>query len=72
MFREDMARFLEVTMTEAGEKWASQVAELHAVDVEQVLRAFCATLEERDKEHPSSENWDFEDAFYELKQELLG
>ena len=63
-------------MTEAGEKWASQVAELHSHDVEIVLRAFCDEVKKRAR--ADEYHWPFEpedaiaDAFNELKRELLG
>ena len=60
-------------LTEACEKWASQVVELHAVDVEKIIRAFIDEVEKRvdDRRNEKVVQATFR-AFYELKGELLG
>jgi hypothetical protein len=61
-------------MTEAGETWASQVVGLHAIDVEQVLRAFVFEVKNRACGEFSTEyreesiGW----AFIRLSRDLLG
>lgn len=66
-------------LTEAGEKWASQVVEIHAYDVERVLRAFCDEVERRAKRlggslSPFSSDHEqaIGEVFDEIKRELLG
>ena len=60
-------------MTEAGEIWASQVVELHAHDVERVLRAFCREVERRAELFRKRGAGHIERglAFDELRDELL-
>lgn len=69
-------------MTEAMEIFASQVAEMHAVDAERLIRAFCEEVTKRAEALHTAPAWSpgyrktmstcKGQAYDELKRELLG